>query len=174
MSFKQKLIEELKEVAITTLYFAIWLGVLILVKKLILAEYHIQFGGLSLVLVGSLILAKVVLILEHVPLGEWISRRPAMYDVVVRTTFYAFGVLVVLLLEKAFEARHEYGGFLAALGRIFQHRDIPHVWANTLCIAGALFMFNVLTVVQEHLGERGLGRLFLSTPPKASKTHLTR
>ena len=170
MSFKEKLVEELKAIALTTLYFAVWLGVLMVLKKLILAEYHIHFKGLSMALIGALVLAKVVLILEHVPLGEWIDRRPAVYDVIVRTTFYAFGVLIVLLLEKAFEARHEYGGFLRALTRVFEHPDIPHVLANTICTAGALLVFNALTIVQEHLGEHGLGRLFLSQSPKASKT----
>jgi hypothetical protein len=56
MSFRQKLRDEIKAVALATLYFATWIGVLVLLKKLILAEYRIEFHGLSLALVGALVL----------------------------------------------------------------------------------------------------------------------
>jgi len=143
MSFGQKLKEELKSVALTTLYFAVWLGVLVVLKSLILAEYDIKFRGLSLALIGALVMAKVVLMMEHVPLGSWLRRRPLALDVMVRTGLYGLGVLVVLLFEKAFEARHEYGGFSSALIQVFQHRDMPHVWANTICVAGGLLWFRL-------------------------------
>jgi len=75
VSLQQKLKDEIKAVAITTLYFATWLGLLVLLKKLILEEYQIEFHGLSVALVGALVLAKVVLVLEHVSLGTWVRSR---------------------------------------------------------------------------------------------------
>lgn len=71
MSIKQKLKHELKAIVLVTLFFAAWLGSLMGLKVLILEDYHIRFGGFSMVLLGALVLAKVVLILEHVPLGAW-------------------------------------------------------------------------------------------------------
>jgi hypothetical protein len=35
---------------------------------------------------------------------------------------------------------------------VFEHRDIPHVWANIICISGALLVFNALAVLRPHLG----------------------
>ena len=166
MSFKQKLKEEIRAIAITTLYFAIWLGVLMVLKKLILAEYRIEFHGLSMVLIGALVLAKVVLVLEHVPLGTWIRTQPAVFDVILRTALYSLGVLIVLLLEKAFDGRHEYGGFGPALMAVFKHADISHVWVNTICVSGALLGYNMLSVIRRHLGKGGLMRLFLSPLPE--------
>ena len=100
MSFQQKLISEFKSVGFATLYFGCWLAVLLLIKQLVLAEYQIQFHGISNALIGALILGKSVLVLEHVPLGKWIRQRPAWVDVMLRTILYASGVLVVLILEK--------------------------------------------------------------------------
>lgn len=168
MGFREKASQELKAVALATFYFATWLCVLILLKELVLAEYQIQFHGLSAAVIGALILAKVVLVLEHVPLGPWLRRRPAILDVLARTGLYAVGVLVVLLLEKAFDARHEYGGFGASLGQVFAHRDMPHVWANVICVAGALFWYNVFSVVRRHLGEQALIRMVLEPSPEES------
>jgi hypothetical protein len=159
--------KEIEVVALTTLYFAVWLGALMLIKRLILEEYRIEFRGLSLALLGALVIAKVVLLLEHVPLGEWVRRYAAALEVVLRTLLYTLGVALVLLLEKAFESRHEYAGFGAALADVFHHRDIPHVWANTICVGSALLVFNSLSVIQHHLGGRKLAPLFLK-PLKAA------
>ena len=160
MSFKQKLTYELKAVGLVTLYFGCWLAVLLLIKQLVLAEYQIQFHGMTRALVGALILAKVVIVLEHVPLGAWVRRQPAWVDVMFRTALYASGVLAVLVLEKGFEGRHEYGGIVQAINTLWAAEDIHHVWTNTIVITGALLVYNIMSVVRSHLGDGQLIRLF--------------
>lgn len=150
----------------TTLYFALWFGVLMLLKRLLLAQYEIEFRGLSLALFGALVVAKVVLLMEHVPLGRWTRTWPTAADVILRTVIYTIGVFVVLLLEKSFEVRHEYGGFGPALAHVFHHRAITHVWANTICVGWALLVFNALTVLREYVGDDKLLRLYVS--PRSS------
>jgi hypothetical protein len=162
MSIQQKLKHELRAIVMVTLFFAAWLGILMVLKILLLEDYHIRFGGFSMVLIGALILAKVVLILEHVPLGAWLRDKPVLFDVLLRTILYAFGTFVVMLLEKAFESRHEQGGFGPALMNVFQHRDMPHLWANTICLTGALLFYNLLSALDRHLGTGGLTRVFLA------------
>jgi hypothetical protein len=166
MSFWQKLMHEVREVAVTTLYFAVWIGVLMALKVLILAEYQIEFKGLSLVLLGAMILAKVVLVLEHVPLGSLTRQQPAWVDVLLRTALYSLGVFVVLVLEKAYEGRHEHGGFGPSLVSLFQRADAAHVWANAIALCGALLVYNCLDVVKRHLGAGELTRLFLLPLPE--------
>ncbi len=167
MSIQEKLKHELKAVILVTLFFAAWLGIFMGIKILILDGYQIRFASVSAVLIGALVLAKVVLILEHVPLGKWLRNQPVLVAVILRTVLYAFGTFVVMLLEKAFESRHEQGGFGSALMNVFQHRDIPHLWANTICLTGALLFYNLLSVLNQHLGAGGLARVFLSTQEDA-------
>lgn len=164
MNLQEKLKHELKAVILVTLFFATWLGVFMALKVLILEDYQIRVKGFSMVLIGALVLAKVVLILEHVSLGAWLRSRPVLVDVVLRTLLYAVGALVVMLLEKAFESRHEQGGFGNALMKVIEHRDIPQVWANAICVAGALLFYNLLSSLNRHLGTGGLARVFLSPP----------
>jgi hypothetical protein len=170
MPMRQKLINELKVVAATTLYFAAWIGVLMVLKTLVLEEYRIEFRGFSMVLIGALILAKVVLVLEHVSLGAWSRTQPAWIDVALRTGLYGLGVVVVLLLEKVFDGRHEHGGFGPSLLAVFQHVDIYHVWANAITLSGALLVYNCVSVLQRHLGEGSLMRLFLRPLPEEPHT----
>ncbi|MDX2316439.1 MAG: hypothetical protein QNL90_20465 [Gammaproteobacteria bacterium] len=166
MSLPAKLRAEIKTVGVTTLFFAVWFSVLLLLKWLVLAEYNIAYYSFSIALVGALILAKVVLVLEMVPLDTWLRNRSALVHVVLRTGLYGLGVLVVLLLEKAFEMRHEHGGFGSSLVQVIRHQDIPHVLAAAIGVTGALLVFNVLMVLRRHLGDRGLLRLFLSPLPE--------
>lgn len=170
MSIQEKLKHELKAVILVTLFFAAWLGIFMGLKILILDGYQIRFGSVSAVLIGALVLAKVVLILEHVPLGGWVKNKPVLVDVILRTVLYAFGTFVVMLLEKAFESRHEQGGFVSALTNVFQHRDMPHIWANTICVTGALLFYNLLSALNHHLGSGGLARVILS-PTQESNRH---
>lgn len=167
MSFTDKLRAEVRTVGLTTAFFAVWFYAMMLFKWLILAEYDIKLGGLSAALVGALIVAKVVLILEHVNLGEWIRERAAWIHIGLRTVFYTLGVFVVLLLEKSFEGRHEEGGFVPALIHVFEHRDVHHVWGTTICVFGALFVFNALSVIRAHLGNQGLLSVFARPVPEA-------
>lgn len=166
MSLPPALKRELRAIGLTTLFFASWFGVLVILKELILADYQIGFRGMSAALIGALVVAKVVLLLERVSLGGWVRRQPAIVDVVLRTTLYGAGVLLVLVLEKAFESRHAFGGFTAALPHVLHHPDIDHVWVNTIVVVGALFVFNLLSVIRRQLGDIGLTRLFLASPAR--------
>jgi hypothetical protein len=114
------------------------------------------------VLFGALILAKVVLILNHVPLGSWLRIPPVLMDVILRTFLYAFGALLVILLGKAFESRHEQGGFVPAFMNVLKNRDMPHVWANKICVTGALLFCNLLSALNSQLGRGGLVRAYLA------------
>jgi len=169
MSIRQKLKEELWSLLEATLYFGFWIFSLLLVKILILEEYRITFNDWSAALIGVLVLAKVVLILEHVSLGAWVRRQPVWIDVLLRTSLYVAGVFVVMILEKAFEGRHEHGGFGNALVGILEHADMPHIWVNTICMTGALLGYNILTVIRSHFGAGGLVKLFLV--PLVGETH---
>lgn len=166
MSLAQKLKEEIKSVLLAALYFGCWIFALLVMKTLILAEYEIAFQAWSMALVGALILSKVVLVLEKVPLGAWARRQPAWVEIVLRTALYTLGVAAVLVLEKGFEGRHEYGGFGPAVKHLFQQADRYHVWANTLAMFGALLGYNALSVVRHHLGPGGLRGMFMTPLPE--------
>jgi hypothetical protein len=163
-TFWQKFLKEIKEILGMTLYFLFFLGVLIILKKLILKDYEIAFTGLSTAIIGALVMAKVVLLMELIPRGQWVRSQPAIVDVILRTLLYTFGVLIVMLLEKAFESRHENGGFSTALLNVFRNRDLYHVWAGVIVVGLSLFGYNAMSVMRLYLGKRQLEKLYFTTP----------
>ena len=164
MSIKEKLVHELKEVGLITLYFAAWFFLVLFLKKLLLAQYGIHFSALALALIGSVLLAKVVLLMEYIPVEAWVRNQPAVVPVILRTVIYALGVFVALTIERAFEARHEYGGVARALTRIYEHPLYPRVLFNTICLGCALLGFNILSVLRRNLGKNGLRKMFFDRP----------
>ena len=165
-SIWQKIWHEIKEIAGVAFCFFLWLGILMLLKKLMLEDYQIEFTGLSVAIISSLIIAKVVILMEFIPLGNWVRGQAAIVDIVLRTLLYTLGVLIISLLEKALESRHEDGGFSSALLHVFHHRDIYHVWVGTLVVGISLFWFNVFTVLQRHFGNHELAKIVFKTPLK--------
>ncbi|MGB5392953.1 MAG: hypothetical protein WBN16_01790 [Lutimonas sp.] len=151
MGAKEKLLEELKAVLYAWVYFLIWFAALMLMKVLLLHEYNIKFSGVSIVLIGSLVAAKAVVILEHVPLGT--KGKPVIVDILLRTLLYLAGVAILMLLEHAFETRKEFGGFLNAIKNLGRSADFYHVLVNLICVFGALFFYNYGSALRTHFGK---------------------
>ena len=173
MRIWKKIIEEIKIILRTTAYFAVVFLILMVMKKLNLEDYHIEFTGLSQVLIGSLIMAKVIILMDLISLGKWVQHQPAMVDITIRTILYSAGVAIVVLLEKAFEHRHEVKGFTNAVMYVVHNRDFYHVWATTIGAGGAIFVYNSFTVVKRKLGEKGLVILFFKTPLAVTEKTIT-
>src|SRR5688572_27969493 len=95
-SFLHKVRNEIKIVGLVTLIFAIYFVMMMLLKRLMLAQYEFEFRGLSAALIGALVVAKVVVVLDHVSLGQWLRRQPVIVDVLLRTLLYTAGVAVAL------------------------------------------------------------------------------
>jgi hypothetical protein len=165
MTILARLWNEVRKISLVALYFACCFGLLMLVKELLLAEYNIRAGGLVFAMVGAFTVAKVVALLEWVSFGPWVRRRPVLLDVVLRSVVYGLGVAVFLLLEKAFEIRHEYGSFGRAVTGVFGHREIHQVWLGVICIGLSLLVYNVFAVVRRHFGWDAMRRLFLGVSP---------
>ena len=158
----KKVWHEIIAIARTALYFALFFIFLMVFKKLVLEDYQIEFIGLSQALIGALIMSKVVLLMELISLGSWVQRHPPIVDTILRTLLYSLGVLIVVLLEKAFEERHHATGFSGAIAYVLNHRDVHHVWANTLGASVAIFFFNAYSVIQRLLGKHGMYKLFFT------------
>jgi hypothetical protein len=156
------LVEEGKAVAWVTLYFAACFIIIMLLKQLWLAEYGIEFSGVATALVAALITAKVVIILDHMPLSRWLQGSPGIIEVIARSILYTTAVLVVMVLEKAFESRAEQGSLMVALANIFGHPDMPKLWATTLAVGLSFLAYNAFEIVRRAIGARRMLELFLS------------
>ena len=82
MSFADKLREEVKEVGLVTAYFFVCFNLILFFKKLFLAEYHIQFRGISTAIIGALVAGGCLKVCQPLPAGY-----PNYWDMLVRSDF---------------------------------------------------------------------------------------
>lgn len=156
---------EARAILLTTLYFAAWFLSMLLLKDLILAEYSIEFAGVSKALIGALICAKAVLILNRIPL----TGGPAWIDVLVATAIFALGVVAVLVLEHGIKGRNGPEGFFGAVRRAFTDAGPHHVGATTICVVGALLVYNAFAVLRSNVGLGALREMFMSPIPRRER-----
>jgi hypothetical protein len=162
-----RLMHELKLVGLVTLYFLVCFTLVLTLKKLFLAQYDLEFYGVSAAIVGALVVGKVVVLLDHTRLGNrfddghspWIG---AFYKTVV----YSAVAFLVIATEKIVHAYRETGHFGESLKEVWHHRDRSVMLATVLCVGLAFAGYNLYSAIDRRLGEGTLRKiLFLGTPP---------
>ena len=103
MKFLRWLKKELLEVIPVTLFFFVGFGLVLMLVKLILAQYSIPFSVLSRAMIAALIVGKVVLVLEKVRLEGRFPRAPGWVLVAIKTAFYGSGAVVAAFIERLIE-----------------------------------------------------------------------
>lgn len=162
--------KEVKELAVLFLYFAFYFGIFIVLKKLILAHYNISFYGFGAAMVGALIAAKAVLVIESTSLSKpFHASAPylkVLYDTLVFTTL----ALIFLYLEKSLELLHKEGTFRLAF-LTASHEDDLYDFCAKVGWGGFSFLgYSVFAAINRHLGSGKLWRFFFTSPSGKGRT----
>ena len=163
-----RLAEELKQVGLVTLYFLVCFALVLTLKKLFLAQYAVEFYGVSAAIVGALVVGKVVVLLDHTPIGNRLDRSGAPWlGAAYKTLVYTAITFIVLIAEKVFHAWRESGHLGAAFRHVIENRDRNVVLATALCVGLAFAGYNLYAAIDRRLGHGSLRRLLLrGDPPK--------
>ncbi|MGB8684357.1 MAG: hypothetical protein WCD12_15835 [Candidatus Binatus sp.] len=92
-------------------FFLVAFVLQLLIIKLAVAEFSIPITAFSQAVVGALLAAKAVLILDETRLGRSLERYRKIVAVGVKTILYRFGALLLGYLERFLEALHRSGSF---------------------------------------------------------------
>ncbi|MCZ6871629.1 MAG: hypothetical protein O7G84_19195 [Gammaproteobacteria bacterium] len=156
---KDFLLDELKTVLFVTGYFLSWFVVIGALKSLMLAEYDIDVAAMSGAIIGSLVIAKVVVILDATKAGDRFAHRRALQHILYRSAVYTFFVLLVLFSEKVVEAMLDDATLDAALEEVWAHRSRTHILTSTLLLGISLFFYNIFSVINRSLDGGLIGLL---------------
>ena len=144
------------------LYFFLCLGIIALLKKLFLAQYSIDFYGLSVVLLGALISCKIVPLLEHVALEKRFLSFPRWVNVLYKTFIMSSAILVIYALVRFWSGTMEAGGLREGISLVYESRDMNRFLATILCVGLICLVWNLFSEINRHLGRGGLGDIFFS------------
>ena len=93
------LLHEFRQMLPPTLFFFIGFNLILFTKRLILEDYLIQFTGFFLATVSALVIGKVVLVADMMPLLRRFDGEPLAKPILFKTVVYTLLVFVARLLE---------------------------------------------------------------------------
>ena len=162
MSTGERIRREVREIGLVTLYFLACFLVFLSLKKLFLEEYDIELTVFHTAVIGALVVAKVVVLLEKTSFGGRFRSSRLFVHVLYRSLSYAAIVFVVTLAERLFDLYRDKGELPAALSALWAGRDFNHFLAMNLCVALSLLIYNFFSEIDRHMGEGALHRLFFA------------
>ncbi len=136
------LLGEVRKVLPPTIFFFFGFNLILLTKRLILADYLIQFAGFAIATVGALIVGKVVLVADKMPFLRRFDYAPLARPILFKTVVYTFLVFVARLMEAFVHYAFEggvvgHGGFVEQqLGHFSWERfTSTQIWIFVLFLA---------------------------------------
>jgi len=160
-----RIVQEIKLVGLVSLYFLVCFGLVLTLKKLFLAEYSLEFYGISAAVVGALVVGKVVVLLDHTRVGNRFDQGHALWrGAFYKTAMYTLVALLVFAAEKVFHSYRESGNIRESLVHLWQHRDRSVMLATVLCVGLAFAGYNLYSAIDRRLGEGILRRLVFRRP----------
>lgn len=160
-----KLKHEVREVGLVTLYFFLCFGFILILKKLLLAAYDIEFYALSSAVVGALIVGKVVVVLDKTQAGTRLDKNHSLGTAALyKTMIYSLCTALVLVAEKLFHAYREGPSLSDALMHVWMDQDRHIILAKILCISLAFWGYHLYAGLDRRLGEGKLRNMVLERP----------
>lgn len=129
-------------------------------KKAMLGQYSIEIYAAGTALIGSLILAKVVLIFDNLPVLKKMDSIRNIYRVFLRSLIYLLGFILFTLVE------HWIGGLIdgenigEALQQALHHLVSSDFLMSLVVVFIAFLFFNTFWTIRAKYGPKELFDLF--------------
>lgn len=160
----ERIKHELRELMPPTIFFLITFHIVVLSRALMLREYGVKISAVAGATIGALLVAKVVLIADHLPFINRFPEKPLIYNVAWKTASYWLGATVVHYLEHLVPLWWRAGDLAAANHQLWNEIVWPHFWAVQLWLIVLLFVYCALREFVRVVGRREvMGMFFGST-----------
>jgi len=159
MSWKQIIWEKLKSYWITALYITIFFSIFTDYKRLILAHYQISYGEYGISLIKGLVLAKVIIVAEHLHLGSGFENKSLIIPTMYKSFLFTICVAVLSIIEymiRGFLRKEGLGNIPDLFIRCFSYE-----WFASMLVVFASFIpFFGIRELSRVLGRGKISELF--------------
>ena len=159
--------KELLELLPPTIFFLIAFHVLVFSRALMLRQYGVQISAVAGATIAALVVGKVVLIADALPIVNRFPEKPLIYNVVWKTVIYAAAAFVVHYLEHLIPIWWRVGSLAAADRKLLDEVVWPHFWAIQLWLLVLLFVYCALRELIRAVGAREVARMFFGSSSRA-------
>jgi len=169
-SIARRLKHEMLEFIPPAIFFFVAFQLLAFTQRMMLKEYGIRTSVFLQATIGALVVAKVVLILDLLPLVNRFPERPLIYNVAWKTALYFVAALAVRYVEHMVHFYRREGSIGAANRKLLDEVVWPHFWAVQMWLLVLLLIYCALRELVRALGRERVFAMFFGTraPPTAS------
>ena len=167
-SWKDKFMKEFIEYWINVAYLAVFFGVFISYKRLVLAEHNIIYTEWGFGLINALVLGKVVSIGSLMRLGGRSEGRPLIWSTLIRSVMFTIWLALFNALElmiRGFFKTFTFEGIIASLS----HVGTYEYFGGSLVVFASFIPFFAFKELSAVLGPKLVLDLFLKGKPSGSQ-----
>ena len=165
------LVEEFLQTLPVWVFFFLSFGLVALIRNTTVGEYHTQPLEPTEYLVGSLIMAKVVLLIDAFMKNRGFHGRPLIYGTLLNTGLYFLGALVLHYLEQTISRmRHQHIGFAEASHQALLVLEKPSFLAIMLSVLALTFAFCMVRELVRCIGSDRFMEMFFGRHPGTGST----
>ncbi len=157
--WKQKMVAETVEYYINFTYLAAVLIAFIWYRRLILAEYQIQYQEYWVPLIEAAVLAKVMMLGDILRLGRGLEHKPLILSTLYRTLVFIVWMGLFSLVEKTIRGLVQGKGLGSGLETIAS-KGWHELLANCIVLFVAFIPFFAFRELGRVLGEGRIRTLF--------------
>jgi hypothetical protein len=136
----------------------------LVIIKLAVQQFSIHVAAFSKALIGALLAAKAVLVLDETPLARKLERYRRIIAVAVKTLMYGLGTLLLGSVERFLEALRKVGTFDGALREVVDQANLHRFFAWVLGISLIFAIYFTWSEINDHMGDGALWSLFFQPP----------
>lgn len=158
---------ELEEAIFPTIFFFLIFHFMMITEALILDSYNVQWVSSASALIGALIVAKAILIIDMTPAGRLFRDSRLVYHIVWKTVMYSVLVAIFRYAEELIPLWSKFGSFGEANRHLIDEVSWPHFMAIQLWLLVSIAAFSTIVTIDQHFGPGSLKRALLGkiSPP---------
>ena len=160
-----KLKEELFALLPPTIFFFIALHIVALIHSLMMKAAGISPLSSVSIAVAALVMGKVVLLADLLPLINRFPNKPLIYNVTWKTSIYLLVSVLIHYLEHLIEFWRKTGSFITGNEKLLAEIVWPHFWAIQILLLVLILMYCTMHELVGVIGREKVLRIFFGPMP---------
>jgi len=156
----QTIKREFLQVLPPTIFFFFAFNIVAITDALTLRGHGIQVSSILGATILALIVAKVMLVGDHLPFMNKFPDKPLMYNMAWKTFIYVLAILLVRYVEELIPFLKKEGGFMEANQHLLREMVWPRFWAIQIWLVVLFFFYSALVEFVHALGKERVIKMF--------------
>jgi len=166
--------EELRKVLVVAAFFATGFLLIRFAERLFTQGSGIEIAGYARALIGGLIVAKVLLIVDLAPFVHAFPDKPLIHNIVWKSSLYVAASVIFLYADPLVKHLFKGMSLSAANHGAIQEVMRPRTWAIVIWLAMLLAAFVTMQELSRVIGKEQLKQIFFGSRNRPAITRGSR